>query len=297
MTEPAVTPDPLEESIGKATVLVEALPYLQKFRDTRVVVKYGGSAMIEEQLKLGTARDLAMMENVGIDPIVVHGGGPEITTVMDRMGLEPVFHQGQRVTDAAALEIAEMVLAGKLNGEIVGRINGAGGKAVGLSGKDGSLILARKHVGSSDQDMGFVGDVARINPHILELLTRDGFIPVISPIGIGEDGQTYNINADFVASEMAVAVGARKLVLLTDVRGIMRDPADPSTLIPTIRVDEVDDYIKDGVIQGGMIPKVRAALRALHGGVRKAHILDGRVPHCLLLELFTDAGVGTEIVQ
>lgn len=297
MSKPAVTPDPLEECIGKATVLVEALPYLQKFRDTRVVVKYGGSAMIEEQLKLGTARDLAMMENVGIDPIVVHGGGPEITAVMDRMGLEPVFHQGQRVTDEAALEIAEMVLAGKLNGEIVGRINRAGGKAVGLSGKDGSLVLARKHIGSSDKDMGFVGDVARINPQILELLTKEGFIPVISPIGIGEDGQTYNINADFVASEISVAVGARKLVLLTDVRGIMRDPKDPATLIPTIRVDEVDDYIRDGIIQGGMIPKVRAALRALEGGVRKAHILDGRVPHCLLLELLTDAGVGTEIVQ
>lgn len=289
--------DPLEETIGKATVLVEALPYLQKFRDTRVVVKYGGSAMIEEQLKLGTARDLTMMESVGIDPIVVHGGGPEITAVMDRMGLKPVFHQGQRVTDEAALEIAEMVLAGKLNGEIVGRINAAGGRAVGLSGKDGSLVMARKHEGSSEKDMGFVGDVTKVNPKVVELLTREGFIPVISPLGIGEDGQTYNINADFVAAEVAVAVQARKLVLLTDVRGIMRDPKDPSTLIPTIRVSEVEGYIRDGVIQGGMIPKIRASLKALEGGVRKVHILDGRVPHCLLLELFTDAGIGTEIVQ
>lgn len=292
-----VITDPLEETIGKATVLVEALPYLQKFRDSRVVVKYGGSAMIEEQLKLGTARDLTMMESVGIDPIVVHGGGPEITAVMDRMGLQPVFHQGQRVTDEAALEIAEMVLAGKLNGEIVGRINAAGGRAVGLSGKDGSLIMARKHEGSAEKDMGFVGDVTKVNPKVVDLLTREGFIPVISPLGIGEDGQTYNINADFVAAEVAVAVGARKLVLLTDVRGIMRDPKDPATLIPTIRVGEVEAYIEEGIIQGGMIPKIRASLKALEGGVRKVHILDGRVPHCLLLELFTDAGIGTEIVQ
>jgi acetylglutamate kinase len=297
MAKVEVAPDPLEETIFKASVLVEALPYLQKFRDSRVVVKYGGSAMIQEQLKLGTARDLTMMESVGIDPIVVHGGGPEITAVMDRMGLEPVFHQGQRVTDEAALEIAEMVLAGKLNGEIVGRINNAGGRAVGLSGKDGPLVVAEKHRGDAERDMGFVGDVKRVNPQLLDLLVREGFIPVISPIGMGEDGQTYNINADFVAAEIAVATKARKLVLLTDVRGIMRDPKDVTTLIPTIRVDEIDGLIREGVIQGGMIPKVRAALRALEGGVRKAHILDGRVPHCLLLELFTDAGVGTEIVQ
>lgn len=297
MTTTTALHDPLEETIFKASVLVEALPYLQKFRDSRVVVKYGGSAMVQEQLKLGTARDLALMESIGIDPIVVHGGGPEITAVMDRMGLEPVFHQGQRVTDEAALEIAEMVLAGKLNGEIVGRINQAGGRAVGLSGKDGMLILAEKHQGTAERDMGFVGDVKRVNPQVLDLLTREGFIPVVSPIGVGEDGQTYNINADFVAAEVAVAVAARKLVLLTDVRGIMRDPKNPATLIPTIRVGEVEGLIREGIIQGGMIPKVRAALRALEGGVRKTHILDGRVPHCLLLEMFTDAGIGTEIVQ
>lgn len=295
-TELDNSPDLVEASVAKARILLQALPYIQKFRGSSAVIKYGGRAMIDEELRQGVARDLVMMESVGFNPVVVHGGGPEINVLMDRLGLEPQFHKGQRVTDAETLEIAEMVLAGKLNKEIVARISRQGGKAVGLSGKDGGLIVAKKHLGDSDQDMGFVGDVVEIHPELLHMLNKGGFIPVVSPIGFGRDGQTYNINADFVAAEIAVAVGARKLVLLTDVRGIMRDPKDPSTLIPTIRVSEVQRLINDGVIAGGMIPKVQACLRALDGGVRKTHILDGTLPHSILLELFTDEGIGTEIV-
>ena len=287
--------DPLEQSIAKARTLMEALPYIQKFRDSTVVVKYGGRAMIESESKQRVAQDIVMMESVGIKPVIVHGGGPEISAHMDRVGLEPEFHQGQRVTDAKTLEITEMVLAGKLNGEIVSRINRAGGRAVGLSGKDGALILAEKLRDQSQRDMGFVGDVKAISPEILHLLNTNNFIPVISPIGVDEDGQTYNINADLVAAEIAKALGARKLVLLTDVRGILRDEDDPASLINCIEADDVDDLISDGVIRGGMIPKVRACRRALRGGVKHTHILDGRLPHSLLLELFTDSGIGTMI--
>lgn len=283
----------LEETIHKATVLTEALPYIQKFRGQTVVIKYGGHAMINEMLRAQVARDLVLMESVGINPVVVHGGGPEITALMNRMGMEAKFHQGQRVTDAETLEITEMVLAGKLCGEIVSRIHQAGGRAVGLSGKDANLIHARKMEDESGADMGFVGDVVSIDTGILDLLTKNEFIPVISPIGVGPDGQTYNINADFVAAEVAAALGARKLVLLTDVRGVLTDPKDESTLVSSIRRAEVDDYIRRGVIGGGMIPKVRACLRAIDGGVKMAHILDGRLPHSLMLELFTDAGIGT----
>ena len=287
--------DPLEQSIAKARTLMEALPYIQKFRDSTVVVKYGGRAMIESESKQRVAQDIVMMESVGIKPVIVHGGGPEISAHMDRVGLEPEFHQGQRVTDAKTLEITEMVLAGKLNGEIVSRINRAGGRAVGLSGKDGALILAEKLRDQSQRDMGFVGDVKAISPEILHLLNTNNFIPVISPIGVDEEGQTYNINADLVAAEIAKALGARKLVLLTDVRGILRDEDDPASLINCIEADDVDDLISDGVIRGGMIPKVRACRRALRGGVKHTHILDGRLPHSLLLELFTDRGIGTMI--
>lgn len=286
----------LEETIGKARVLIEALPLIQKFRGSIALIKYGGRAMIDEELKQGVARDIVMLESVGIRPVIVHGGGPEINALMDRLGLKPQFHKGQRVTDAETLEVAEMVLAGKLNGEIVARINQAGGRAVGLSGKDASLIVAEKHAGDDEQDMGFVGDIRETNPEILQLLCREGFIPVISPIGIGPDGQTYNINADFVAAEMAVAIGARKMVLMTDVRGILRDPDDPASLIATIPADEIEGLIEKNVISGGMIPKVRACLRALEGGIKKTHILDGTLSHSILLELFTDEGIGTEIL-
>lgn len=285
----------LEETIGKARVLVEALPYIQRFHGSKVVVKYGGRAMIDENLKQSVARDIVLMESVGLHPIVVHGGGPEVSAVMDRMGLTPEFHQGQRVTNAETLEVAEMVLAGKLNGEIVARINNAGGNAVGLSGKDGQLIVAKRLRLQDGKDMGFVGEIVEVNPKVIHVLGKENFIPVISPIGMDREEQTYNINADFVAAEVAAAVGARKLVLLTDVRGIQRDAEDPATLIPRIEVKDVEGLIEEGVIRGGMIPKVRACLRALEGGVRKTHILDGTLSHSLLLELFTDEGIGTEI--
>lgn len=287
----------LNQTVQKASVLIDALPFIQKFRGSTVVIKYGGSAMVDERLKETFARDIVMMESIGIRPVIVHGGGSEITTVMERMGLEAQFYKGQRVTNAETLEIAEMVLAGKLNGEIVTRINRAGGRAAGLSGKDGGMIEARKMTTPDDErDMGFVGEVVRIRPEIIKVLIGDGFIPVISPIGSDSDGQTYNINADFVAAEIAAALDARKLVLLTDVRGICRDLNDETSLIGTIASGEVDALIESGVISGGMIPKVRAARAALAGGIRKTHILDGRLPHSILLELFTVEGIGTEIV-
>lgn len=284
----------LKKLLDKTKTLMEALPYIQRFRGSTVVIKYGGHAMVDDVLKEKFAQDIVMMRSVGINPVVVHGGGPEITSVMDRMGLQPQFHEGQRVTDAAALEVAEMVLAGKLNGEIVSRINQAGGRAVGLSGKDANLVLARKML-ESGKDMGFVGEIESIQPQILNILSQNEFIPVISPIGAGVDGQTYNINADFVAAEIAAAIGARKLVLLTDVRGVMAVKGDLSTLIPTIKVEDIESLYQNKVIDGGMIPKVRACVKALLGGVKKAHILDGRLPHAILLELFTPEGVGTEI--
>lgn len=288
--------EPVERTVEKARILSQAMPYIQKFRGSTIVIKYGGHAMIDEELKSLVAQDLALLESVGINPVVVHGGGPEITQLMDRMGLKPEFHEGMRVTDAATLEITEMVLAGKLNGQIVARIHQQGGRAVGLSGKDAQLIVARKLAGEGGRDIGFVGDVASVNPEILHLLTQHEYIPVISPIGADADGQTWNINADLVAAEIAVALGARKLVLLTDVRGILRDRSDPSTLIHSIRRDEVPKLAAEKVIDGGMLPKVEACVRAVNGGVRKAHILDGRLPHSLLLELFTDEGSGTQIV-
>lgn len=285
----------LEKTIEKTAVLMEALPYIQRFRGSTVVIKYGGHAMIDPDLKAKVAQDVVLMESVGIKPVIVHGGGPEITSLMDRMGLVPQFHQGQRVTDAETLEVAEMVLAGKLNGEIVARINQAGGRAVGLSGKDANLILAKKMDDGTGTDMGFVGEIESIQAEILNILNQNQFIPVISPIGIGADGQTYNINADFVAAEVAAAIGARKLVLLTDVRGILRKRGDESSLIASVNVEDIETLIEHKIIDGGMIPKVRACLRALLGGVKKTHILDGRLPHALLLELFTVEGIGTEI--
>jgi acetylglutamate kinase len=283
----------MERLVGKARTLMEALPYIQKFRDQTVVIKYGGHAMIDATLKQSVMQDVILLESIGINPVIVHGGGPEITSLMDRVGLEARFVDGQRVTDADALDIAEMVLAGKLNGEIVSRLNLLGGRAVGLSGKDGNMILARKLETAEGEDLGYVGEVQRIDASLLRLLDGHTFIPVISPIGMGADGQTYNINADTVAAEIAIALGAAKLVLLTDVRGICRDAKDPSTLINRVRLKEIDRLIGDGIIRGGMIPKVNACRRALQEGVGSTHIIDGRLPHAMLIEVFTDTGIGT----
>jgi acetylglutamate kinase len=297
MTEPLSDYEALRTHIDKARVLMEALPYIQRFRGATVVIKYGGHAMIDETLKQSVMQDLVLMENIGLKPVIVHGGGPEITALMDRMGLAAEFVDGQRVTDAASLDVVEMVLAGKLNGEIVSRIHALGGRAVGLSGKDGNLLVARKLQSAGGRDMGYVGEVEQVNVEVVRLLEQNHYIPVVSPLGASRDGQTFNINADTVAAELARALQARKLVLLTDVRGICRDAADPGTLMQRIRTDEVESLIEQQVIRGGMIPKARACRAVVEAGVHQAHILDGRLPHSLLLELFTDQGIGTMIHQ
>lgn len=286
----------MEQFISKAKVLVEALPYIKAFTGRTVVVKYGGSAMTDERLKQEVMQDLVLMKYVGMLPVVVHGGGPEITKAMAQMGKQAQFVDGRRVTDRETMEITEMVLVGKLNQEIVSGLNRNGGWAVGLSGKDGGLLQARKLEGSG-QDLGYVGEVVSVRPEIIHTLDRDKFIPVISPIGADDEGQTYNINADDVAASVAVALSADKLVLLTDVPGILTDPKDPATLLSTLKISDIPDLVARNVITGGMLPKVRACERAVRGGVGKTHIVDGRISHALLLEIYTDQGVGTELIK
>ncbi|MCG8621389.1 MAG: acetylglutamate kinase [Proteobacteria bacterium] len=287
-----------------AEVLIEALPYIRHFYDRQIVIKYGGAAMDDDRLIHSVMQDIVLMKYVGIRPIIVHGGGPRITAWMDKIGKVPEFVQGLRVTDAETVEIAEMVL-GSINKEIVSRINQHGGKAIGLSGKDANLILAEKEEtqitdengATIDVDLGFVGKIIGVNTESVTALDRGGYVPVITPIGVGVDGQTYNINADTMAGEIASAFQAEKLIMLTDTRGILRDLSDEASLIPTIRMREVDEFIKEGFIAGGMLPKVEACTTALLSGVYKTHIIDGRIPHSLLLEVFTEGGVGTEIVR
>ena len=287
-----------------AEVLIEALPYIRRFYDRRIVIKYGGAAMEDETLIHSVMQDIVLMKYVGIRPIIVHGGGPRITEWMDKVGKVPEFVQGLRVTDAETVEIAEMVL-GSINKQIVARINQHGGKAIGLSGKDANLILAEKQETQitdengqkTDVDLGYVGKIIGVNTESITALDRAGYIPVVSPIGVGVDGQTYNINADTMAGEIASAFQAEKLILLTDTLGILRDLSDTSSLIPTIHIREVDQFIEDGFIGGGMLPKVEACTTALMGGVYKTHVIDGRIPHSLLLEIFTEGGIGTEIVR
>jgi len=291
--------------IEKAAILVEALPYIKKFQGKTIVIKYGGHAMIDCELKKAVMQDIMLMKYVGMNPILVHGGGPEITGMMKRLNMKAEFVNGLRVTDKETAEIVEMVLVGKLNKEIVSMINQLGGRAVGLSGKDGSLIRAvKKLAGGKDEhgedvlyDIGFVGEVEQVNPELLHTVMEKGYIPVIAPIGVGADGETYNINADFVASSLAGALQADKLVLLTDVEGIFRDMKDSSSLISSLVRSRVEDYIHQGIISGGMIPKVQCCVEALDQGVNKTHIIDGRIPHAILLEIFTDQGVGTMVVN
>jgi len=284
----------LQESIGKANVLIEALRYIREFYGKTIVIKYGGSAMIDEELKENVILDIVLMKYVGMNPVIIHGGGPEISEVMEKMGKKAQFVQGLRVTDSETMAIAEMVL-GRIGKGIAALINQHGAKSVGLSGKDGGLISVEKY--QAEVDIGFVGKVARIDPQIINVLDTEGFVPVISSIGVGSDGQTYNINADSVAGEMAAALKAEKLIILTDVRGIMRDQDEVKSLISTLKISEIDPLIKSGVISGGMLPKVEACITALRGGVRKTHIIDGRISHSLLLEIFTDSGIGTQIIQ
>lgn len=281
--------------------LIEALPYIRKFYRKTVVIKYGGAAMIDEELKRQFCRDIVLMDYVGMRPIVVHGGGPQVTQLMKRLGKETQFIDGMRVTDKETIDIAEMVLAGLVGKEIVARINQEGGRAVGLSGKDANLIRVSrlKHRSISDPtqelDIGFVGEVKNVDPSVLNTLEEGGFIPVISPLGLGDDGLAYNINADIAAGEIAHSLRAERLVLLTDTPGILREKDNPASLISSLRATEAREMINQGVALGGMIPKVSACLRALGGGVKKTHIIDGRVLHSVLLELFTDTGLGTQI--
>jgi acetylglutamate kinase len=293
----------MEKLIDKAEVLIEALPYIKKFYNKTIVVKYGGHAMIDDSLKKNFALDIILMKYVGFNPVVVHGGGPQIGQTLKKMGKSSKFVNGMRVTDVETMDIVEMVLVGKINKEIVALINYYGGQAVGLSGKDGKLIKARKmDIKKPDDneaafeitDLGMVGEVESINPAIIEVLDRNKFIPVIAPIGIGSKGETYNINADLVVGKIASALRAEKLIMLTDVDGLLDEKKE---LISTIDAKKVREYIKTGVISEGMIPKVNCCLEALNEGVVKTHIIDGRVRHALLLEVFTDVGVGTEIVM
>lgn len=292
---------PISALIERSQVLVEALPYIRQFRGATVVIKYGGAAMVDAALKPAVIQDIALMSLVGMSPVIVHGGGPEITAHLKRLGKQATFVDGQRVTDEETLDVAEMVLAGKINSEVTLDLNRAGVKAVGLSGKDMGLITARKLFhqsagGGEKHDIGFVGEVENIDPTIIRLLQEKGVVPVISPIGVDQAGQTYNINADTVAAAIAGSLQADKFILLTDVRGVLRDRSDEASLVESIRLDEIEALIGEGVVAGGMIPKVRACLDALRSGARKTHILDGRQPHSLLLELFTDRGIGTQIV-
>jgi acetylglutamate kinase len=278
----------------RVRVLSEALPYIQAFAGRTIVIKYGGAAMKDSTLKAQVIRDIVFMACVGIRPIVVHGGGPEINLWLDKLGIEPQFLNGLRVTDAPTMDVVEMVLVGRVNKELVTLINQAGGSAVGVCGKDASLITARPQ---NQEEMGFVGEVAAINPGLLSTLSEEGYIPVVSSVAVGEDGQAYNINADTVAGEIAAALGAEKLILLTDTPGILRDCQDTTSLIQELTINQARDLIAAGVVSGGMIPKVTCCVRSLAQGVRAAHIIDGRVSHALLLEIFTDfAGIGSMIL-
>ncbi|WP_315792084.1 acetylglutamate kinase [Fischerella sp. JS2] len=281
-----------QDAATRVHVLSEALPYIQQFTGRTVVVKYGGAAMKDSNLKDKVIRDIVFLSCVGLRPIVVHGGGPEINSWLDKLGIEPQFKNGLRVTDAPTMDVVEMVLVGRVNKEIVSLINQAGGSAVGLCGKDGNLIKARPQ---GDEGIGFVGEVSNVNIRILETLVNSGYIPVVSSVAADDNGQAYNINADTVAGEIAAALGAEKLILLTDTRGILKDYKEPTSLIPKVDIKEARDLIASGVVSGGMIPKVNCCVRSLAQGVRAAHIIDGRIPHALLLEIFTDGGIGTMI--
>jgi len=294
--------DNIKKSMERADILLEALPYIQRFYNKTIVIKYGGHAMQDDELKESFARDVLMMKYIGINPVVVHGGGPQIGTYLKKFGKESKFIQGMRVTDEETMSIVEMVLAGLINKEIVGLINRHGGKAVGLSGKDGNLIEAEKYFLSEEKakdtppeiiDLGLVGKVKKINATLITCLEKEGFIPVIAPTGVGEGGETFNINADIVAGEVASALKAEKMILLTDVEGVLDEN---KKLINTMSNQEALRMIEKGIVEGGMFPKVKCCLKALRGGVHKAHIVDGRLKHAILLEMFTDSGIGTEIV-
>lgn len=288
------TTDPRLDNEHWSDVLVQALPYFKRWVNKIVVVKYGGNAMLNEQLKAAVMEDIVLLNTIGVHVVLVHGGGPEINHMLERVGKESKFVNGLRYTDAETMEIVQMVLTGKLNKDIVGLLLQEGGKAVGLSGVDSGLLRAKK---KSGEDLGFVGEVTEVHPEIIESLISQGFIPVVSTVALGEDGDMarYNINADTAAAKIAIALGAEKFVQLTNVPGVLKDVNDPTSLIQRIQLSEVEKYEKEGIIAGGMIPKIECCVMARKGGVPRTHIIDGRVPHSLLIEMFSDRGVGTMI--
>jgi acetylglutamate kinase len=282
-------------------VLIEALPYIKKFHDQKILIKYGGHAMVDDEAKSSTARDTVLLKYVGMKPLIVHGGGPEISRSMEKLGKESKFIKGLRVTDEETMEIIEMVLVGKISTEIVSELIKHDGQAISLSGKDSSLIFAHKteakKIDEELIDLGLVGEVDCVNTDLLDMFLENEYIPVISPVGIAKDGTSLNLNADTAAGEVASAVGAEKLIILTDVPGVLRDPSDPDSLIQKIRISEVPDLIEEGIISGGMIPKIETCVKAIENGVKSCHIIDGRKKHSLLLEIFTTEGIGTMILE
>lgn len=284
-----------EEYIDKANILIEALPYIQKLAGKTIVVKYGGNAMTDDGITKTILQDITLLKYIGVNPIVVHGGGPEINKLLGKLEIPSSFHNGLRITDAATMEVVQMVLTGKINKDIVSRLNAMGGKAVGLCGKDANLIKVRKRPVKDGVDLGFVGDVVQINTKFLDMLAQDEYIPVIAPVGADEEGNSYNINADTVAGEIAAAIKAEKLIFLTDIDGIRADKSNPESLISVISVNEIHDMISSGAIEGGMIPKVQGCIKGIESGINRTHILNGTIAHPLILEIFTDKGIGTMV--
>ena len=283
----------MEKLIEKANVLVEALPYIRAFYDKTVVIKYGGAAMTDSELKRSFATDVTLLRFIGLRPVIVHGGGPQIGEMLERLGKESVFVDGMRVTDEATMEVVEMVLGGRINSEIVSLVGAAGGRAVGLTGKDGAFMRVKKLEGPGGRDLGRVGTPEHVDPSLVEDLTRDGVIPVIAPIGLDSEGRTYNVNADVAAGRIAEALHAEKLLLLTDVEGVLDAHGELRT---QMSVDQARAAIADGSVKGGMIPKLECCIHGIQNGITSTHIIDGRVSHTLLLEIFTDGGVGTKLV-
>ncbi|MBJ2356554.1 acetylglutamate kinase [Sphaerochaeta sp. S2] len=287
----------MANEILKAEVLIEAIPYIRTFAGSIVVVKYGGSAMVDEQLKKSVIQDIAMLKYIGLKPVVIHGGGKEITSLLDRLGKKSEFLDGLRVTDAETAQVAEMVLSGSIGKSLVSELEQVGISAVGISGKDGRTLLCSKKLDDKGRDLGYVGHVEKVDPSLLETLLSNNFVPVVSPVGVDEEGNTYNINADYAASAVAGSLSAQKLVFLTDVEGILKDKDDPSSIIRALSTRQAEEYIQDGTINGGMIPKVQCCLDGLEKGVSSVHVLDGRVPHAILLEIFTTRGIGTMVTK
>ena len=283
--------------IDKANILIEALPYIQRLNGKTIVVKYGGNAIKSQALTKTILQDITLLKYVGLNPIVIHGGGPEINKYSEKFGVETKWHNGLRITDKPTMEVVQLALVGKVNKDIVSTLNSLGANAIGISGIDGNLIKVSKKKPVDGIDLGYVGEVIEINTTLLSHLCNDAYIPVIAPVGIDKEGNSYNINADTVAGEIASAIKAEKLMFLTDIEGIRTVPSDPSTLVPVIDVKTIRKYINDGIIEGGMIPKVKACMNCIESGVHRTHILDGTIPHPILLEIFTNRGIGTMVVK